>query len=71
MTKKSKREIEKELEQLRETSIGAIEVQSDVVTITEDMTDEQGNVTEAIDTPDGEILPTSSDAVTVWTANMD
>jgi hypothetical protein len=35
------------------------------------MTDEQGNVTEAIDTPDGEILPTSSDAVTVWTANMD
>jgi hypothetical protein len=73
MTRKSRRELERELNQLQGGFVGEIQVQSDIVTITEDMTDDRGQLTEeAVDVPDeSDVLATESDAVTVWTEHMD
>lgn len=70
MTRKSKREIEQEIEDLRDDGdeLGEIEIASpEVVTITEDMTDEQGNLVDEVTVPDdATLLPTESPVVTWW-----
>lgn len=70
--RKSKREIVRLIDELRDTPPMEIDVSSDVVTITDDMTDTNGTLVEEIDTPaEGERHPTDSDAVTVWSVHMD
>lgn len=62
MTRKSKRELEREIEDLQDDGdgLGEIEVSSTVVTATEDTTPE-------VTVPDdATLLPTESDVVTVW-----
>lgn len=73
MTWQTKRGILSEIETLRTGSPTELEVQSTVVTITEDMTDETGDLVEEIEPPKegAEILPTESDVVTVWSWGMD
>lgn len=71
MTRKTKRQLEKELEQLKSNDSGDIEVTSSVVTITGDMTDGNGNLIDGPSTqaPDeyelGDELETNSPVVTV------
>ena len=74
MTRKSRREIEREIADLQDDDdLGEIEVFSSVVTITEDMTDDRGNVIEEKvperEPPEGyafgEVVPTESPVVTV------
>lgn len=74
MTRKSKREIEKELNDLKGSGLSDIEVSSSVTTITDDMTDGNGNLIDEKapepTTPDdyqlGEELETQSPVVTVY-----
>lgn len=69
MTRKSKRQLEKELEQLKGSGPSDIEVTSSVVTITEDMTNARGNLIEEPEAPgDYELgggLETNSPVVSV------
>lgn len=73
MTRKSRREIKRAIEALTPTGPAEIEIESTVVTVTEDMTDETGDLVEEIEPPKegAEILPTESDVVTVWSWGMD
>jgi hypothetical protein len=69
MTRKSRRELEQEIGDLKadDDDLGEIEVSSTVVTITEDMTDERGDLVDEVTVPDdATLLPTESDVVTVW-----
>lgn len=66
MTRKSKREIKRLIAELRDDSPDEVTVTSEVVTITDDMTDEHGRLIEEPEHPDGERLQTSSDVVTAW-----
>jgi hypothetical protein len=69
MTRKSRRELEQEIGDLKadDDDLGEIEVSSTVVTITEDMTDERGGLVDEVTVPDdATVLPTGSDVVTVW-----
>lgn len=72
MPRKSERELRRMIEDLKSDGVGEFRISSNVVTITEDMTDETGAVADNIDTPeDVEILPTESNVVTVWSNWMD
>lgn len=72
MTRKSKRELRREIEELQADGVGEIQVSSSVVTVTEEMVDEQGRLSEECETPAGaDVLPTESDVVTVWSEHMD
>lgn len=77
--RKNKRQIKKALEDLRDDGPTDIEVTSSVVTITEDMTDESGNlIDESVPGSEpsegytrGEQLAVQSDVVDVWSTHMD
>ena len=69
MTRKSKRELEREIEDLQTDGGEDVQVSSTVVTITEDMVDDRGNLADGVTVPeDATICPTGSDVVTVWSA---
>lgn len=71
MTRRSRREIERLLAELDTSHPPAFALSSDVVTVTDDMTDESGSLVEDPADPEGEILATESDVVTVWAECMD
>lgn len=73
MPRKSKREIRRDVKNLKNDTSDGFQVSSSVVTITESMVDEQGNLTGAVNTtPEGAtLLETKSDVVTVWSEHMD
>jgi len=69
MTRKSRRELEREIEDLKTDGVdpGEIEVSSTVTTITDDMTDDRGDLVDGVTVPDdATVLPTSSPVVTWW-----
>jgi hypothetical protein len=71
MTRKTRREIARLIAELRDDTPEDFVVTSEVVTVTDDMTDTDGNLAEEPEEPEGEILPTESDVVTVWAECMD
>jgi len=69
MTRKSRRELEREIEDLQTDGGDAsdFQVSSTVVTVTEDMVDDRGDLVDGVTVPDdATVLPTESDVVTVW-----
>jgi len=69
MTRKSRRELEREIEDLQTDGgdPGEIEVSSTVVTVTEDMVDDRGDLVDEVTVPeDATVLPTESPLVTWW-----
>jgi len=69
MTRKSKRELEREIKDLQTDGgdPGEIEVSSTVTTITDDMTDDRGDLVDEVTVPDdATVLPTESPVVTWW-----
>lgn len=73
MTRKTRRELAREIEDLRDDEDAVeFQVSSTVVTVTEDMTDERGRLVDEVTAPaDATVLPTESDIVTVWSEHMD
>lgn len=61
MTRKSRREIEREIRDLATDDPADVDVTSTVVTVTEFDAEEK-----ALPEPEGELLPTESDVVTVY-----
>jgi len=69
MTRKSKRELEKDVEEVRDevTPEPEFSISSTVVTITEDMVDDRGDLVDEATVPeDATLLPTESPVVTWW-----
>ena len=67
MSRKTKRQLERELERLRDDSDPDVAVSSSVVTVTDDMVSGDRTLSgDAVDVPDGATVVHDSDAVTAW-----
>lgn len=66
MSRKTKRQIEKELKEMRGQETPDVDVASSVVTVTDDMVGEDGTLTEGECVPDGATVVHDSGAVTAW-----